>query len=197
MEPRLSINQSYLASSARLACCRRSRSRLCLCRSFCLCSRCRRSCIRPCPCRCSCLCRSACAASCFVAHFERNASLAGWTACAVTANEPLIKPAIAAPAIIAFFVIVTFLFGLLLLLNFQTAQYRWEPGKGLKIRNALFAVRKGFRCIEWAPLSKYPSASDLGSRKSARRCFLRERTRAGRGRRICRRVMQRSSITLG
>jgi hypothetical protein len=28
-----------------------------------------------------------------------------WTACAVTANEPLIKPAIAAPAIIAFFVI--------------------------------------------------------------------------------------------
>src|SRR5436190_6585854 len=33
-----------------------------------------------------------------------------WTACAVTANEPLIRPAIAAPAIIVFFVILTFLF---------------------------------------------------------------------------------------
>jgi hypothetical protein len=33
--------------------------------------------------------------------------------------------------------------GLLLLLNFQTAQYRWKPGKGLKIRSALFAVQKG------------------------------------------------------
>jgi hypothetical protein len=33
-----------------------------------------------------------------------------WTACAVTANEPLIKPAIAAPAIIVFLVMLTFLF---------------------------------------------------------------------------------------
>src|SRR5437762_915156 len=33
-----------------------------------------------------------------------------WTACAVTANEPLIKPAIAAPAIIVFFVILNLSF---------------------------------------------------------------------------------------
>jgi hypothetical protein len=52
-----------------------------------------------------------------------------WTACAVTANEPLIKPAIAAPAIIAFFVMLTFLFLFWFSPNFQTAQYRREPGK--------------------------------------------------------------------
>jgi hypothetical protein len=47
-----------------------------------------------------------------------------WTACAVTANEPLIKPATAAPAIIAFFVMLTFLFLCWFLPSFQTAQYR-------------------------------------------------------------------------
>jgi hypothetical protein len=55
-----------------------------------------------------------------------------WAACAVTANEPLINPAIAAPAIIAFLVMLTFLFLCWFLPNFQTAQYRREPGKRVK-----------------------------------------------------------------
>src|SRR6267143_1891141 len=52
-----------------------------------------------------------------------------WTACAVTANEPLIKPAIAAPAIITFLVMWPFFFLCWFLPNFPTAQYRRAPGR--------------------------------------------------------------------
>src|SRR5215831_10642408 len=55
-----------------------------------------------------------------------------WTACAVIANEPLIRPAIAAPAIIVFFVMLTFLFSIGFCPNFPTAPHRWEPGKASK-----------------------------------------------------------------
>ena len=55
-----------------------------------------------------------------------------WTACAVMANEPLIKPAIAAPAIIVFLVMLDLSSSCWFLPNFQTAQHRREPGKVLK-----------------------------------------------------------------
>jgi hypothetical protein len=49
-------------------------------------------------------CLSAASLSLSLILSETPAFELDWTACAVTANEPLINPAIAAPAIIAFFV---------------------------------------------------------------------------------------------